>query len=546
MPRRLSSWRESLWPLQPPYAREDGEVPFRIELSAQEDPEAQERFDRQMRAILRLWHARIIGEASRDEESSSGTLSVRVQFRDDTYEEAEWSIDRLRLSHVRFEIRVFALQNRQPHGIKVDEARQYLNRHGGVHVYDAGFHLPYYGAEVDWLNIELTHSHRVGVSPLLPEELQVKGGLTHLPTNSRLYGWVRVDTGREREIARQRDLPATDALAIQVSRDRLIDNEAYRQLQDAVRWSLDLYAMAQARREWSDKDHSVGDALPGRVVRVEEVLERHRGDVPESVFDDLRREIGNAVAAAETQAERAVRQTGLLGALATAGIAAIAAEHEAGRQISDLALIERRLRRAADRPGDNDDLVALADRLSGWLEQARGTRRLFSSLMEQEDREEVQRLYAREVIDRTAEQAALLLRGVSVETGEVAPSLRLPAGRYAEWSALLQNVLLNAANATLDSDRRVIAVRADAGRGRERLLIQDSGSGIDLRRQEELFEPFARAQEISAERRALGAGGTGLGLTIVRMIAANLGCSVGFVESDSSFNTAFEIAWRTE
>jgi len=36
----------------------------------------------------------------------------------------------------------------------------------------------------------------------------------------------------------------------------------------------------------------------------------------------------------------------------------------------------------------------------------------------------------------------------------------------------------------------------------------------------------------------------GLGLTIVRMMANNLGCNVSFVEPDEHFNTAFQLTWK--
>jgi C4-dicarboxylate-specific signal transduction histidine kinase len=81
--------------------------------------------------------------------------------------------------------------------------------------------------------------------------------------------------------------------------------------------------------------------------------------------------------------------------------------------------------------------------------------------------------------------------------------------------------------------------------GRNRiLLIQDTGVGVDLETAEDLFKPFERKLEISPERKALGMGGSGLGLTIVRMIAGSIGCNVSFVEPESGFSTAFQILWR--
>jgi len=75
------------------------------------------------------------------------------------------------------------------------------------------------------------------------------------------------------------------------------------------------------------------------------------------------------------------------------------------------------------------------------------------------------------------------------------------------------------------------------------IQVQDTGRGVDLSTADELFKPFVRKLRVSAERRALGLGGTGLGLTIVRMIANNADCKVRFVEPDKGYRTAFELSW---
>jgi signal transduction histidine kinase len=195
-------------------------------------------------------------------------------------------------------------------------------------------------------------------------------------------------------------------------------------------------------------------------------------------------------------------------------------EHETGRHIAELRRLAKRLRQHARRTGDAK-LGELANDLRGWTSTVQSTRQLFAPFMDQESREKVRRLDARSVIERTIAQSSLLLRGVKVDVEQVPKGLRLPAGRFAEWVAIFQNLLVNAANATLDrSDRRIAVSGYRAGRNAA-LLVQDTGSGIDLDEAEELFAPFVRRQTISEERRALGAGGTGLGLTIVRMIARN-------------------------
>jgi signal transduction histidine kinase len=96
----------------------------------------------------------------------------------------------------------------------------------------------------------------------------------------------------------------------------------------------------------------------------------------------------------------------------------------------------------------------------------------------------------------------------------------------------------------LDSRRKQIFVSSSSYGRERRILVQDTGSGVDLKSANELFKPFVRKLKITQARRELGLGGTGLGLTIVRMIAANLDCKVGFVEPESKFSSAFQLSWK--
>ena len=133
------------------------------------------------------------------------------------------------------------------------QARDYMGQWGGVHIYDAGFRIPYAGAAADWLNLEFDHSHRLTQSQLLPADLNVRMGLNFLPTNSRVLGVVNIDTTREARIAALNKVAPGQHLQIQVSRDRLVSNGAFHQLQDAVRFALDYYSTRLAALRLSEK-----------------------------------------------------------------------------------------------------------------------------------------------------------------------------------------------------------------------------------------------------------------------------------------------------
>jgi signal transduction histidine kinase len=114
----------------------------------------------------------------------------------------------------------------------------------------------------------------------------------------------------------------------------------------------------------------------------------------------------------------------------------------------------------------------------------------------------------------------------------------------ATWNALFQNVLLNAVNAMIDSDERRIVITGGCVDRGKCIWVQDTGVGVDIDEAEALFQPFERRLELTPERKQLGIGGTGLGLTIVRLLADQAGCEVGFVAPDPQFSTKFQVFWK--
>ncbi|MDQ1439272.1 MAG: hypothetical protein QOK43_2901 [Acidimicrobiaceae bacterium] len=532
-----------LWTLEPPFqVGAASSEAFHVSLH-HPDQEVVVKFEQQMKAVLDLWSARIVGKLlPRAESSDDRTLRVRVLFRDGTSKKTDHVIENCAIDEAEYEVRVFSLRHRQPFGISVTEARQYLRDYGGVGVYDAGFRLPYYGADSDWLDIARDAGRRLSRSELLPEELLVTEGLQYLPTNERLFGVVNVNTSHERRVAATKGKSAArEALAIQVTRDRLADNRAYHNLVEAVRFGIDLYANEEAARAYArDAMLTPVEPLHEHLERVEEVLEQFKDQIPPAVRTQLSTELESIVEAGRSEATDLARQAGLLGALATAGIATLAYEHETSKQ---LALLED----AADRLRQ-DRLTAaqrreIADDLERWVARARATRNLFGHLVTTSEREERARLRARRVVQQVAAQVRALVPSLVVDV-DLLDSLRLPPAAMAEWAAIFQNLFLNAANAMLDiAEPRIWVHTGDAG-NTQVIWVEDVGTGVDLETADELFRPFVRRQTVSAERQRLGMGGTGLGLAIVRMVARQANVRVRFVEPDDGYSTCVELAWK--
>ncbi len=544
-----------LWPLTPPFLpnprlRSDGAARFDVELKAG-NAEIEEKFRAQMRAVLQLWHARIKGKLTAGRgPRAARQMSITVEFDDGEMVPYSYEAPSQAPRHIEFEIRVFDLQHRQPYGITVKEAREYFNDFGGVHIYDAGFHLPYYGPDTDWLEIEIDHSHRLQASKLLPIEIygKVKRAMNHLPTNSRLFGVVHIDTALERSHAPAppRGGTSIEHLMIAITRDRLVANKASEALRDAVRTAVDFYAVQQARRTFEKAQAKrATEPLRKKFERVEEVLDAYKGVIPVEAYQDLRINLGEVVQAGKSEAEYAAELLGLFGSLATAGMIALAHEHEANKQYAALERLADRITGLAQGSGGRaGQLGEAAGEMRAWVKRARETRMMFAHLLDGENRDAHHRLRANAVVEDVVHRTSGMLAGIEVDTSGVDTSLRFPAATNAELTAILQNVLLNAANALLDSQVRRIRIRSVVSWNRRAILVEDTGSGVDLKTARELFKPFVREQEISAERRALGYGGTGLGLTIVKALAESRGCSVDFVASEKGYNTAFKISWK--
>jgi signal transduction histidine kinase len=316
-------------------------------------------------------------------------------------------------------------------------------------------------------------------------------------------------------------------------------------LRDVVRFGIDFYATREAQREFAliERGRPV-ERLVSSLEGIEALLDEYSESIPAAVRGDLKRRVLKAVQSADEETKSLAARSNILAALATAGMTALAFEHEIAKQLIAVEQIPVELRTIADRSNvESPRLRAVADELDAWIERVRSTRAVFSSFSNEENRTRRERLRASIVLDRVWTQMCALRKGVSIDLHDLAPELRLPEGTFAEWTAVFQNVLLNAVNATLDTDdKKIQVVFRTVGRVRA-IVIQDTGVGIDLDRAERLFEPFERALTLSPERRALGLGGTGLGLTIVRMVATNLGCKVAFIEPPDGYSTAFRLSW---
>ena len=561
-PQEFEELAREIWFLQPPFRALPGTIEghsdFSVELFTS-DPEAIARFRVQMTRILDLYQSRIIGKLLPDDcQEQKETLRRRkvhlslelekqpadlIQYTVPVRGDGPCLIDSL-----HFEIRIYTLKYRQPYGLPVQQARDYMWQWGGVHIYDAGFRIPYAGPDADWLRLEFDHAHRLTKSRLLPDELHVPLGLNHLPTNSRVLGVVHIDTAHEARMEDRHLGQSNQHLQIQVSRDRLVGNYAYEQLRDSVRYALDFYSLRLAAMRLKEQEAKrrvqTPESIIGGVLRV---LEQHSADMPKTVAKQITKELDKTVDVVREQSQWTRQQSGILGAMATVGVTALAFDHQFQQHLNVLESYIASLRQSIQtKPDLAVQIGPVTERIEHWLRDARGTRTIFSPIADERNRTAILRFRARTLIEDLATSLKSVLRGVEVSVSGIDHNMRLPETNYPVWMAIFHNLFMNASNAMLDSKIKRIAVSSFATGTRRGIWVQDTGVGIDLDCAEDLFSPLKRSLEISLERRALGFGGTGLGLAIVRMLATDLKADVHFIEPEAPYNTCFEIVWNEQ
>ena len=593
---------KDVWMLRSPFHGRTGKtkgrsaLDFDVDLNAPEIKSAKTHFDKLHDALFENWKARITGALENGRRASDGSeATVAVEFAPNfpegvedagTYRETvRFPIERRTtktddsaisaddsggetedsdvttqegdsvvepaLDKARFVILVFKTEGRQPSGLSVGEMREYMRTYGGVSVYDAGFRLPYYGSQDlsghDWLNVGVDQGRRLNASELLPKRLRIGGRyLLDLPNPGRIFGAVDVDTNYEAGLATRLADPG-DWLQIQPGRDRLAPNSSFEQLRDLVRFGLDLYAnrYRAVADDVAQKQH--GKQPPSKVLgHALSTLERYRPDIPQAAYRDVRREVVAARNAVETESKAIDSRAILLAPLATAGMAALAMNHELSNDavlLQELADLLHGLAESNPSAGVNKAIRVVEE----YLARFNAYRRLFSPLADPEEREAVQRLPVDSVVSQVVRALRPRLSGLAFDYEAIPRDLLFPVGAFAEWSAIFQNMLFNAWNAMLDAKLRVVRFDGSASTARRQYLrVSDTGVGLTMPLEETgiLFEAFERRASISPANRSIAIGGQGLGLAIVRMIARSRGADVAFVNPPRGFSTAIQLSWK--
>ena len=502
-----------VWWLQPPFGsalsyQDDPTNRFRIHFESTQQDHTEE-FENQMGAVKSIWIARLVGKSANGKVTLSlefpGEQPVPHQYRIADFSHNKGKFNKAEnLNNAHFEIRIYDLSGRQKFGIKVGEAREYFATHGGVHVYDGNFRLPYYGLPTsDWLKLEYDHSHRKTVSELLPKNIQVRRALNDLPTLGRVLGVVNVNTSEEPN------------LRIMITRDRLAETVAYTDLVRAIRYAIDWYANETARRKIEAKKRESFNRT--HVVEIRACRTGIRtvrtGNSPKHLSRNLRKSPRSNNNSEDQSRTRSRTDRTCLPLSPRLVFPRCPYQHELKKQFTYIEDAIDRIKAFQTLVSSSPDssnkernlefqqnLNSLSTDLSLWLERAKATNSLFDYIADGENTKLRHRFRAISVIKDIAAQTSFLARGIDIDYSQIDDQLYLPKASFAEWGAIFQNVFTNAFNAMLDSPRLLLHISSRSRERSHEILVQDTGHGIDLEKADKFFDPFERASKISAEK----------------------------------------------
>jgi signal transduction histidine kinase len=570
-PDEIEGLGREVWSLRSPFERiaQRGREPdprdFTINLNAGIE-DAEELFDEVLNDLTEyVWRAKISGRVTNGRKTDRGEITIeftegyppgtsaRVYKDEISLSSLKWGegseafsalADEALLDDVDFTIYVYKLEQKQRANVPLEELKDYLARFGSVSIYDAGFRLPYYGIDNDWLRNGAEQAQRKSISQLLPSKWNIEGRyMLDLPEPRRLFGYVEISTNHEAAAARRRRARSGEWLEVQSGRDRLIDNLAHRQLQAFVRYSLDLYANRyRARLIKSREDARDTEPAERKFSRFRKTLEENKDVIPRAVYSTLEVEAEDAEKAAAAIEDLSDARIVALAPLAAAGMTALGMTHELAREARLLDRTRRRLTKLA-RDHDLPELKALAGELAASLVRLRSLQSLFSPLLSQEDREGDDRLRVKAVVEQVVRAMAPLTPGLEIDI-EIDENLRFPPGPLAAWSAVLQNLISNSWNASLATADARVAIAGYSQGSWEGISISDRGVGVNLEDSERLFDAFERDLVISPEHVSVAIGGQGMGLAIVRMLCEKYGVTPEFVEPEEGYATTLDLSWK--
>ena len=438
---------------------------------------------------------------------------------------AEFTIRMMVYSGGRFRGSAYSLQ----------EARRLGRERGGVRIYLDGFQVFSYGEPGDdWLDLDQDRARRQVSTPVELSE-QAKGlvrPMLSLPGNMQLFGAV--------SISREKN----PGLIVNISRERLVQNESFDQLKQFVRGGINWMTVCYAReavRPNRDTLVSMGSE-PSSSDVLRTVLDRvsREEEIPRGIQRDIAASLGRVARVLDDERKSHLDEVSMLRVLASAGTTVLIFDHTLRAMAGQLRNIAVRLgTEVYHLPRDRQaKFLEVLNDLRSWSSMAIGQGSLVGLLVDPDALTRSRSLAVRPLIEelRRGFSGYTTRFGINLENA-VPPDARTSPLHKAELYAVLINLLTNSFKAVREVNDRRVKVEASVTSTQFTLKVHDTGIGVPVENRQVAFEPFFTT---SRPDPVFGVG-TGLGLKIVRDLVASWGGKVDFTDATDPWCTTIEL-----
>lgn len=432
------------------------------------------------------------------------------------------------------------------------QARSWLNDYGGVRVVDNNFRMPPYGDPGnDWLGLSEAQARRSRnwesdiTEDLLPEEgrkVSETDAMLRLPRKRQVLGSVNVSSYRPGE---QVGSVPSDRLVPNMDRQGFVENEAYEQLVDIVRGSLEILGLIdeleqtketeEEAEEQADQAKSSVKSAKKSVKESDNIPTRTKEEVVEAL--DEAEESIEEQKEAEQEAREAVESMNLL------GVVSAFMSHETSQIVdsADDMLTEWRKTPYSNR---SDELQERIEITEGALEDFKTHQSYAQSIMDQLADGNRNSFAAADQIDQVISTFSSYTSERSIRTiNDVDDGVETPHLNVGLYVGVLTNLYTNAMKAVLEEgvgeEGRIIRFDAENSDEWHKVRVMDNGTGMTEEEKTRIFEPWFSESNVEGP---LGIG-HGVGLYIVDKVVGEIEGEIELVEPPKGFETTFEVRY---
>jgi len=416
------------------------------------------------------------------------------------------------------------------------DAQRIGREQGGVRIYLDGFRVfPYGDPDDDWLQLNekrARRTERLVITEQLQKVEKTIGGRPWLltPGNNQVFGAVEISQSKQPRIE------------INVSRERLVENEALDQLrrfvQLGVYWMMLQYARAtteeRAKRR-QEKSPSVPEVIGQALDKV-----RSSEELSYETRHEIIQMLEHAKERAQIEEEEHISELSMLRILSSTGTTISMIDHQLRAVLDGIRAIHIDISKfrpyiPCEKQSEFDTIL---NQIDDWHNTATQQVSPLGILLGRKTRVRRRRIPLRKIIGKVTSPLSQYMDDYGIEfSNEVLANLKTPLIYEAELYAILLHIFTNALKAVRSTTSRKIAVKADRDDDGVHIFMLDTGRGIKKERWEKVFKPF---ETDSTPDPILGVG-TGLGLKIVRDILETYGGTARFTDVEVPWQTCIEV-----